>query len=378
MERRKKRRILKISGIILLILLVVRLALPYVVLKYVNKVLSEMNGYYGHVEDIDIHLWRGAYTINQLRIDRKEKNIKTPFFKAEQIDLSVEWKAIWQGALVGEIKMIDPVLNFVASAPNGEQNDWREPVKKLFPLKINRLQVINGEVHYKDYTSSPDVDLYMRDVAANVSNLTNSEKLSKTLVANLDAHGKVMDHGHFKLNLKLDPYANEPTFDLNASVDKLKATELNNFFKAYGKFDVQDGTIGLYMEAAASKGKIKGYVKPIIENLNVLKPKEEKLSPLRFLYEAAIEGLAELFKNHPKDRIATRATFSGDLKNPKINVWLIVTNLLRNAFIHVLLPQIDQTIDLTQPGNHIEDDKSKKKQEKKEKKEKDKKEDKKK
>lgn len=354
---------------IVVLIIVFRLALPYIVLKYVNNTLANLNGYHGHVKDIDIHLLRGAYSIDSIIIDRVDKKIKIPFFSAKQIDLSIQWKQVWKGALVGEVDMFEPKVNFVAEAPNGKENDWREPVKKLFPLKINRLGVHQGEIHYRDFQASPDIDLYMRSVEGEATNLTNSDKLSNTYIATLNLKGIIMKDGNFVMKVKFDPFADQPAFDLDANLEKMNATELNDFFKAYGKFDVQDGQVGLYVEAAAKNGKINGYVKPLIENLNVLKPKEEKPGPLKFIYEGIIEGLGEIFKNHPHDRIATRAEFQGSLDNPKVNIWGVIIDILRNAFVEVLLPGIDHTVSLSDPPKDKEDKKEEKRDKKNRKKE---------
>lgn len=373
MMKKRRERLLKIGGTVIILLIAFRLALPYIVLRYVNHVLANMENYTGHVDDIDIHLLRGAYSIDEMVIEKKEGKSKLPFFKALRTDLSIEWKQIFNGALVGEVKMDKPVLNFIAESQTGEKNDWREPVKKLFPLKINKFEIHDAEIHYRDYSATPDLNLYLNNVSGVATNLTNSEKLSKTLVAKISAEGTAMRSGKFSLHLDLDPFAKEPTFNLDTKVEKLNATELNDFFKAYGKFDVQEGTVGLYIEAAASKGRIKGYVKPLIENLNVLKPKEEKPGPLKFLYEATIEGLGELFKNHPKDQVATKIEFDGNIKNPKTHVWSIITNIFKNAFVHAFLPGIENSINLGDAGK-ADDHKKEKKEDKKDKKEKEKKE----
>ena len=63
--KRRKWKIVLIS--IISILIIVRLILPYVVLKFVNKKLAGLKEYYGHVEDIDIALIRGAYKINNIK-----------------------------------------------------------------------------------------------------------------------------------------------------------------------------------------------------------------------------------------------------------------------------------------------------------------------
>src|SRR5688572_15715649 len=89
---RKKRRwriILWVVGI----LLAIRIALPYVLLHLVNDRLAHMPGYAGHVEDIDLALIRGAYQIEQLRLDKVDSLTQdtSPFMAAGVIDLSVEW-----------------------------------------------------------------------------------------------------------------------------------------------------------------------------------------------------------------------------------------------------------------------------------------------
>jgi hypothetical protein len=89
-RRRKKLRILLwVVGV----LIVVRIALPYVLLHLINDKLEHMRGYTGHVVDIDLALIRGAYRIEQFNLDRVDSvtEARTPFLAAELIDLSVDW-----------------------------------------------------------------------------------------------------------------------------------------------------------------------------------------------------------------------------------------------------------------------------------------------
>lgn len=57
--------------------------------------------------------------------------------------------------------------------------------------------------------------------------------------------------GSATMNMKLDALNKIPTFDFNAELLNLNLVEVNDFLKAYGNFDVQKGTFGLYIEAAA-------------------------------------------------------------------------------------------------------------------------------
>src|ERR1700709_1750487 len=79
--------------ILLALLIALRIALPYIVLNYVNKQLSSMKEYRGHVNDINIALIRGAYVIRDIRIDKIDpqngnKVDSIPFFVSPTIDLS--------------------------------------------------------------------------------------------------------------------------------------------------------------------------------------------------------------------------------------------------------------------------------------------------
>jgi len=100
-NHQKRRRIRNILIAIVALLIIIRLILPYVVLKYVNNKLAGLEDYYGHVEDIDLSLYRGAYVIKDLKILKTEKVGKKidsiPFFKTPVIDLSVQWKALLKG-----------------------------------------------------------------------------------------------------------------------------------------------------------------------------------------------------------------------------------------------------------------------------------------
>jgi len=91
--------------LIILAILIFRLALPGMVKNYVNKKLNELPGYTGHVDDIDIHLLRGAYVIQGLLLKKKTDPEKYPFLTIKQADLALEWGAIFKGRLTGVVQL---------------------------------------------------------------------------------------------------------------------------------------------------------------------------------------------------------------------------------------------------------------------------------
>ncbi len=56
-NRKRRKRIWLIASCSLLVLLIaLRIALPYILLRFVNKELQTIPGYTGHVDDIDVAL----------------------------------------------------------------------------------------------------------------------------------------------------------------------------------------------------------------------------------------------------------------------------------------------------------------------------------
>src|SRR5437870_4840276 len=142
-------------GLYLLILLVIiRALLPFWVCDYVNRKLSEVPEYRGHVAAVTMHLWRGAYQIHHVEVVKTTGHVPVPFFSAPLVDLSVQWRALFDGALVGELDFYKPKMNFVnarskANTQVGIEKPWTQTIKQYFPLKFNSLGVHVGEIHYR-------------------------------------------------------------------------------------------------------------------------------------------------------------------------------------------------------------------------------------
>ena len=347
---------LKIILAIVILLILFRIFLPSIVLHYVNKSLATMEGYYGHVNDIDIALIRGAYVINEIFINRVDTNRQqTPFFASETIDLSIEWGALFHGRLVGEMYFMNPVLKFTVgkTEPGSvakDTADFRELLDDLMPLKVNRFEVDNGRIHFIDPTTTPVVDLHMTRthiLARNLSSVRDTALLPADVVASADAY-----KGRMNFNMKLDPLADKPTYDLNAEITNADLPEFNDFFKAYASFDVNRGSFAMYMELAAKEGKFKGYVKPIIKHLDVVGgPSDKGDSFLNRIWEHIVGAAGMILHNHSEHTVATKVPIEGEYDTTIIGTWYAITHVLRNAFIQAIYPSLDYQINIASVSN---------------------------
>src|SRR5436190_22944801 len=111
MRLRPSRRVVVILAAVAIVLVAIRLALPYAIKRYVNDTLDKIPEYDGHVGDIDLALIRGAYVIKDLSLLKTTGNVPVPLFSAPRIDLSVQWGELFHGAVVGEIVVWKPEVN---------------------------------------------------------------------------------------------------------------------------------------------------------------------------------------------------------------------------------------------------------------------------
>jgi hypothetical protein len=344
-------RTLKIVVIVVVALVAIRLAMPYFITKYVNKVLSEMEGYTGSIDGVDLWLIRGAYQIHELDIYSVKENIQSPFFLVDTIDISVEWKALFDGSIVSEITFLRPELNFILNPETnqveaGEENDWTRTVKDLTPLKINKLTVVDGKVAYVDNSSSPKIDLYFHQLQMVAENLTNAKDIGDSLPSPVVAHSTSIGGGDFDLKMKINVLKQVPDFDLNAKLENVEIPALNDFLDAYAKVDAEAGTFNLYTEVALIDSHLTGYVKPVAKDLKLLDWSEEAEDEgfFRKVWEGVASLGKEALENPKEDQVASKVPIEGHIDAVGSAVWPAILSLLKNAFLKPLQNNIDQTI----------------------------------
>lgn len=328
-----------------------RLALPALVQRYVNDKLDELPEYDGRIGDVDIHLIRGAYSIDDIDIEKTTGSVPVPFFSARKVDFSMEWREIFQGALVGEIKAFACSLNFVKGESEKDSQtsidgSWLDIVQELFPFRINKFEIEEGSVWFHDLGTEPKVDVYLTNLVAVCTNLYNTRDLATELPADFKAQGTTLGGGVLQLHVKLDPLAEAPRFDLEFGISDVDLVALNELLEAYGKFNVKRGTFEVFAEIAASEGTFDGYVKPFFEDLNVLELEQDAKNPVKLVWQALVAGAVKIFKNHPKDQVATKIPVSGTFEKTDVAIWTTIVNVLRNAFVEGFKARVDDSIDL--------------------------------
>ncbi len=327
-----------------------------IVEHYVNKQLNNLESYSGHVDDVDIHLYRGAYKIKGLEINKISNEEKDePFVTIDTMDLSVQWKALFDGGIVGEVLLVNPTVNMIVTPTveeysteeqTGADEDWLQTLQDLMPLTINRFEIKNGNLVYRDPTVNPDVDIYLHQLGLVLENISNVKDSVNKLPSSLQAKAITVGDGSIDLDMKMNLLEKYPEFNANFKLTDVDLTALNDFIKAYAKFDVEKGTFSTVAEISVEDKQITGYIKPFFENLDVFsfeKDMKEKDGFFTKIWEALVGVGAEVLENQPKDQVATRIPIEGSLDQPNPDIPQTIWNVLRNAFVQAFEKEFDRS-----------------------------------
>ena len=330
--------------LILLMLIAGRIYLPYWLTGYVNKQLNALDGYSGQVEDIDVHLWRGAYEIRNIDIKKDSGGLKKAFFYARTIDLSIEWRALLNGRIVAEIQMYKPMVNF-SKTQTGSGAGWPELVDRLTPFDINRFNVTGGKASYIDYTADPNINVFIEDINADISNLRNTSNSDKNLPTNIEISGRSIGGGTLSIHGSANVLKNVPDFDIDSELKDAKLSAFNDYTRAAAAVDFSKGQVGVFSELAAADGALTGYVKISAEDIDVVDVSDQDKNIFNAMWESIVSSFMNIFKNHPRDRFAFNLPIEGRVDQPDQKTWPAFLSIFANTFGQAFPKDTDGNID---------------------------------
>jgi hypothetical protein len=337
-------------GVLVVALIIVRVMLATWVASYVNARIDRMGDYHGHLASVDLHLWRGAYSINNLGIDKRTSKVPVPLVKAPRIDLSVSWSALFHGAVVAQVVFHEPELNFVdtpgkGGGQSGQGVDWRAQLEQLFPVRLDEVHVRNGKVHFRNFGSDPPVDLVATNVDGTVRNLSNTRTAAER-AASFDLTARILGDAPLTTHAEFDPLGTLRDFNFAVKVSDVDLKKANDFLQAYAKVDVEKGSGDFVMELTSRKGVLDGYAKPLFHDVQVFSWKhdveEQHDNPLRVAWEALAGGIQNLFKNHSEDQFATRVPIHGTIEQKDVSTLDAIGGVLHNAFVQAFRPSFEK------------------------------------
>lgn len=349
-----KRKKVLIPLTLIIILVAGRIYLPYYVRDELNKTLADIPGYYGHIDDVGISLYRGAYQLNGLYLDKVDSKTQTPFLNFPKTDISIQWGgALLDGRVVSEIEMQHPSISYTFEdhiAADGSLDEpsadiWYAVLTDIVPLQINRFETIDGEFTFTGLYAEPNIDLYLSNVNALATNLQNAEQSSLALPSTLKATATTIGNGILDLNGKLDLIKEIPDMNLDMTIKNADITALNDLTLHYAGIDFEEGKFELASELAIADGYMKGYFKPLMTDTKIVdKWSDEDTNIFKIAWESFVGLFKFVLKNQGTDTLATNIPIEGSVENTEIGIWSSVFNIFENGWFNAFDSNVDDTI----------------------------------
>jgi hypothetical protein len=247
-NRRFSRTGIRVGGAILVVLLLIFLVSFLVEgplrSHMENRINRSLTGYSVNLQELDFHLIGLSVTLKNLVI-RQDAYPDTPVASFPLLHAHVHWRALLSGGLVAEFDLEKPRIHInleqlraeAESKVPVEERGWQEAVLAIYPLKINRLTIRDGELVYID--EDPNRPLHLDQIELEAENIRNVESPERTYPSPFNFEGRVFETGRAIMKGNADFLA-EPHVGLEVDLE-VNEVSLDYFRPILSRYNVYIG-----------------------------------------------------------------------------------------------------------------------------------------
>lgn len=334
------RRLVVVAAILIGLAVLIRLVIDPIASHYTRKGMADAEGIDGDFLRVHVTLLPPGYEIRRLKVWQEPGGSrKEPDLYVETARVGLDWRALFHAHLDASLTLDRPKLTIVRklgkkAGPEkaAEIPDVRPMLRKVIPARVDRIDVVDGEVLLRDLTLDTHPEIWLHRIDATVKNLATRRALAKGRQATLEMRGRLGKSGGVALDLAADPFAAPLKFDGEFTLRNWKLAELYDIEQAKADLQTPEGTIDVYAKFKGRDGTISGGVKPILKNVKV-RPTTEHFGD-RVKAWLADKGL-RMFSHHGAEgrETATVIPIQGRLDDPDIQLWPTILGVVRNAFV---------------------------------------------
>ncbi|HMH49554.1 MAG TPA: DUF748 domain-containing protein [Candidatus Acidoferrum sp.] len=178
--------------------------------RYVEGQMNQhLKGYTAHIDRLSFHPIGASLTLRNL-VMIQDAHPDPPVLLIERLDASVQWKALLFGRVVANLRIERPKLyadsahvEREAKDPTPlEQHGWQQAFEAIYPLKINQVRIVEGQVTYVDDARFEPLRLTRIDLTA--ENIRNIRSKDRVYPSDVHAEAVVFDRGRLLIDGNAD------------------------------------------------------------------------------------------------------------------------------------------------------------------------------
>jgi hypothetical protein len=325
--------------VVLICFFVLRLILPYAALWGINWALeNKLGSYEGHVKDLDLSLYRGAYQLVDLEINKKYSDL-LPLLAAQTIELSLSWHALLRFEISADIIVNELVVSIFDSQKKEKQQlgdeeskkSWQSYLRIIIPVHVESLEVSNSAIHFNNYDIAKNLPVSLEKIHFTAHDLrSRSENLSP-----IAFEGILQKNAEVSVDGNIDILAAKFRAYLKYSVVNLNIPSLNPILLSYVPVNFDKGIFTMYGETALSRGKVKGYANIFFKDVKAFEPKQKFVSVKHFAIETLFAITNWILKNQKDKTLATHIPFEYSDDHLKVPSWQVFWSAEKNRTVEI-------------------------------------------
>ena len=210
--------------------------------RYVERRMNEsLDGYTVSIRRLSFHPIGASVTLHDL-VFVQTAHPDPPVIAIARLDASTQWREVIRLKAVANFRLEAPKLYVhikqlreeASKETPVDKRGWQEAFQAIYPLKINKFTIVDGEVTYID--EGPFAPLRLRRVNIDADNIRNVRSGDRTYPSEIHADAVVFDNGTLVLDGNADFLA-DPHPGVKANV-KLDDIALSYFEPVVRRYDV--------------------------------------------------------------------------------------------------------------------------------------------
>lgn len=215
------------------------------------------------------------------------------------------------------------------------------------PVPVSELTIRDGEFHYRDYSTSPVVDVPLYGVQGQISNLLNTTQDTSARYAQLNFSGRLYNHAELMLEGHFDVLDPKPNYLIKLAILQLQMDSLNPILEAYTTLIIQGGVVTMGVDYDAHGGQYACSLQSRMAGFRItqLVPKLKK--GLQILGQSIKKEFNALIGADEKDDVFDITVHYGGSIAQDDNLGLrALGNAIGQGFTHRLMPAIEDSLTL--------------------------------
>ena len=356
----RKRKTVIVLLAVAMLLIAARVAMPYLVEDYANDKLAALNSYDGHVGDIDIHLWRGAYSIDDIEIVKTGASRPVPFFRSDRVDLSIEWRSLFRGSIVSEASFLGPELNLVqgkgaADSQLGKEENWNARLEELFPFRFNTIEVTDGTVRFLAPGISTSDAITARHVNGDDCQSHQCHRIRQGDLRRFQGNRRRARGCARGGGWQRECFCRAADLRRESRSEEGAAAAGESVAARVHQGRCRSRQVRAVHGARGGRWKVQGLRQADPAGREHLSLRRRGAERIKRVWEGFLDFAANVFENQDADQVAARIPFSGTLKNPETNLFATIASVMRNAFISAFARSLEGSITLRDVKKNLGD-----------------------